>query len=526
LGYGLSEKGKDFTNQLKHPLIALQKSGNVRKLDNFMDFTQLFEAAAQATAGGNQSLFASAIAAIPHIAFQQTLPGSPAQYSDIPDPLGTVKQALQATGIDRLYQHQAESYAALSKGKNVLLETPTASGKTLASVLYIMQQCQEGRTGLIVLPLRALAYDIFAKIQEINENLPTPLRISLHIGDISKADRDQDFKAGHPNLIIASPDVLHHLLYHKGRNGKRGVQAFFAKLGVIWLDEIHAYTSTFGANLAALCRRISLAVEQLNSSNPRLQWICTTATIGNSLEHCSLLTGQNASTFHSIAQSTARVQERELVMIDPRYDVNKKAAAIAKILLDCDHKGLVFANSRNGVKSIYRYLSEKTSLAEPFYGSLSQEKRVELIEAFSQNRKRCLVSTSSLEAGVDLDSVEFVVLAGLTSLNSLWQRIGRAGRHLPGLIALVPDANNVVDYYYSRNPEKLFGKAEAIKISLDYPPVLSRQLRCVAAEGGIFSLQVRSYFGNIAPHLCRSLLRQNILNCSADNRLWAGGYPH
>lgn len=131
-----------------------------------------------------------------------------------------------------------------------------------------------------------------------------------------------------------------------------------------------------------------------------------------------------------------------------------------------------------------------------------------------------------MEAGVDLPALDFVIIRGATSLNSLWQRAGRAGRSTPGLIVFVPDGSNHIDYYYSTQPDRLFAPVEKIKLQPNYPPVLANHLLCAATEGGIPLGSVSHYFGETSTVISAELIKQNQLFWTTNQVLVRKGFPH
>ena len=465
----------------------------------------------------------------------QIFPGDNAKCSTIPaDIHPSLKQALLATGINEFYSHQGQAWKELNQGHSICITTPTASGKSNSFIPFAFHQAlTKQRTSLFIYPLKALASDQFSKLEKLNQALPyhEQLFIAKCTGDVPLETRKNYFKGViSPDIIVISPDVLHHLLYHTDKSQLILLKDFLSRLNLIVCDESHTYISSFGIHFANLLRRLRLAAQNSSNSVEEINWVISTATISNPLELGSQLTGLSSNKITLINESGAKSYEKTLLVFNPQNSPNFACTNLISSLLSFDLKGLVFVNSRQTGKHIFSLLSYHhggyISSVDLFYGSLRSEQRKERIEQLSNCETKILITTNCLEAGIDLPELDFVVLRGFSSLNSFWQRGGRCGRKSPGLIIFIPDSNNHIDYYYATQPSRLLSPVEKVKIQPNYPSILSRHLLCAAAEGGLNIYEVTQYFGDKSDLITAELLKQKQLSWSLGQRLWKKGYPH
>ncbi|MEM9540752.1 MAG: helicase-related protein [Cyanobacteria bacterium P01_E01_bin.42] len=228
--------------------------------------------------------------------------------------------------------------------------------------------------------------------------------------------------------------------------------------------------------------------------------------------------------------------ERELIVVKPTNNPNPDAAKILLFLLRQGLRGICFCNGRATIKNLLATLrTEAASQKYPniegqtaiFYGGLTGERRSEIISGLQEGRMRCLLSTSALEAGIDLAELDFALIRGWPgSLQGFRQRIGRAGRKQKGLAIFLPLERSPLDRYYAQHPELLLSApAERVSFNARYPVDLGKHLMCAAVESGIENDRLKRYFGKTAPHIASALLEQGALR-KTRGRLWAKGFPH
>ncbi|NJN02914.1 MAG: DEAD/DEAH box helicase [Leptolyngbyaceae cyanobacterium RM1_1_2] len=468
-----------------------------------------------------------------------------------PDLPFELQQALQQTGITQLYGHQIEALRALREGQDLCLATPTASGKTLCYTPAILESCltpnlaadlaPKPSSALFLFPLKALAFDQMSKLSRLIAALPFACRPKLGIitGDTPRAERQQLFEPQPPQLLAVSPDLLHYQLY-RGRLTLDGEswRAYLRQLRWVVIDEAHTYIGAFGAHFANLMRRLRLAVDSAGGNSDRLQFISASATIGNPGEMALRFSGRSApEKLHVIEHSQAGTASRTLLCLAPSSAANPDSCRIILSWLQQGLSGLVFCNSRAAVKNLKNLIQQEFSrqgvekLAQQvaiFYGSLSAQQRQQIITQLGSGETKVILTTSALEAGIDLPELDCCLIRGYPgSLMSFRQRIGRVGRRHPGLVMFLPVAQNVLDNFYGENTsELLHGQVESAAFNPNYPTILSQHLCCGAVESSLFATEVEQRFGPAANILANSLLQQKQLRLYSSGCLSSQGYPH
>ncbi len=463
------------------------------------------------------------------------LEATQASCAPLPDTMHPHLQlALRQISVTQFYSHQLTAWQELQQGRSIVLTTPTSSGKTWGFLPFIFHQALTGnRTALLLYPLRALASDQWEKLTALNHQLPPQSRLKIVrcTGDVPLEERKAYFQGTCcPDIIIASPDVLHHQLSRSNDHRVRLWQEFLQRIGIVVIDEAHSYISAFGIHFANLMRRLRLACFNVSHSHPSISWIISTATIANPKELAAQFSDLPHEQITLIAQSGAKSSERTLLVLKPQTSPNFTTVNLIADLIARGLQGLVFVNARSTAKQIYalvcRQLGSQAKEVALFYGSLTTAKRRELLARLKTQQLKAIITTSALEVGLDLPNLDFVVVRGMTSLNNLWQRFGRAGRSSPGLLILVPDAASHIDFYYASKSERLFEGVEQVKIQPNYPAILSRHILCAASEGGIPVNLVPQYFGVGSDRIAAELLKQQQLSWSSTQVLWTKGYPH
>ncbi|MDJ0589552.1 MAG: DUF1998 domain-containing protein [Pleurocapsa sp. MO_226.B13] len=199
-------------------------------------------------------------------------------------------------------------------------------------------------------------------------------------------------------------------------------------------------------------------------------------------------------------------------------------------------QGICFVNSRQSIKSLFSILIAEAEAREYyaieqqiaiFYGSLTRQRREQILVGLEQEEIRCVIATSALEAGIDIGSLDFAIVRGWpSSLQAFRQRIGRAGRNKKGLAIFLPTQYSPLDLYYAEQPETLLrGKVERVSFNPNYPLDLGKHLMCAAVETGFNLQQAERYFSSSSIPLLQALMAQGVLRKSRE-RLWAKGYPH
>jgi DEAD/DEAH box helicase domain-containing protein len=347
---------------------------------------------------------------------------------------GTLSEAYQAKGISELYSHQALTAELVSDGKNVVVVTPTASGKTLCYNLPVLNAVLENpdTRALYLFPTKALAQDQLAELQDLAKRLDDSFGVFTYDGDTSSDARKAIRERGH--IVLTNPDMLHTGILPHHTKWMR----LFENLRYIVLDELHTYRGVFGSHLANVLRRLK-RVARFYGSEP--QFICCSATIANPGELAAQLIEQDVEV---LEENGAPAGEKLFVFYNPpmvnrnlgiRRSYINEATRVAKEILARKLQTIVFANSRLHTEVLLTYLQQanlpKPGQPEPirgYRGGYLPGERREIERGLRDGRILGVVATNALELGIDVGSLDACVMAGYPgSIASTWQRAGRAG---------------------------------------------------------------------------------------------------
>jgi DEAD/DEAH box helicase domain-containing protein len=376
------------------------------------------------------------------------------------------------------YRFQAEAFAQLELGQQVVMSTSTASGKSLVFQVPVLKALLEGQTSLLLYPTKALAHDQLLRLRQMGRALEVADKIYAYDGDTRDSERKKARELG--QALLTNPDMLHFGLLP--RHGEWA--GFLARLRYIVLDELHAYRGVFGTHTALILQRLLRLAWHYGA---RPQVIAASATIANPAEHAQSLTGL------SFAQITAspRGAEREFAVWVPkaldkegknRRSPNLEAAWLARHAAEQGLRTLIFTNARRTAELVARYAADER--VRPYRAGYTAAERRKLEQALQEGTVRVLVSTSALELGVDIGGLDAVVLLGYPgSVSSFWQRAGRAGRGTRRALVLWIPREDPMDAYFEQHPELLLaGAPEAAIADPDNPTLYPLHAHCAARE--------------------------------------------
>jgi len=450
-----------------------------------------------------------------HLGARTVESGREATYGRL-DLSDRITKALTAQGIDRLYADQVDAIDAVREGDNVVVATPTASGKSLVYTIPAIEGAlHHGKRTLYIAPLRALINDQEAALSDFVADLGfgPQVTVAQYTGQLDRAEKRR-VRDRQPELLLTTPDMLHMgLLPHTHRLW----DWFFESLGTVVLDEIHEYRGVFGSHVALVLRRLARICGRFEAE-PR--YICCSATIGNPIEHASALTGCPASSFVGLETDTSATGPRHWVFWNPplkaatqtddasdgnesssdpaavrgqRRSPHPLTARMMAALIQRDYQVLAFTNARQTAE---RYAERTASLlaergaqadadAVTAYQAALKRSRRDTIEGRLRNGSlRGVWSTNALELGIDIGSLDAVLLDTYPGTRmETRQRAGRTGRGTdPSLVALVAGQDQL-DQYLLANPATFFdGRPERAIVNPTNSTLLPAHVRCAARE--------------------------------------------
>ncbi|MCX7717294.1 MAG: DEAD/DEAH box helicase [Candidatus Sumerlaeaceae bacterium] len=458
----------------------------------------------------------------------ERIPARPAQYSDFPAGLDPrVATALRSRGIERLYTHQASAVDAVLAGRDVIVVTPTASGKTLCfniPVVHELLQRPEARA-LYMFPTKALAQDQYLELHELTRAAGGGMKVYTFDGDTPANARRAIRNAG--NIVLTNPDMLHTGILPN----HTGWLKLFENLRFVVIDEIHHYRGVFGSHVANVLRRLARICEFYGS---RPQFICCSATIANPAEAAWRLTGRE---FELIAESGAPSGEKYFLFYNPpvvneelgiRRGVVNEARRIATRFLAADVQTIVFARSRMRVEVLLNYLKKTMTklhrsparIAGYRGGYLPNERRL-IEQGVKSGEILGVVSTNALELGIDIGQLRAAIIAGYPgSVASTWQQAGRAGRKAETAVVVLIGSSSPLDQYVVTHPGYFFGRApESAIVNPDNVAILANHVKCAAFELPFVDGEP---FGGLDPEpILQHLADEHVLHHSGNKWHWS-----
>ena len=421
----------------------------------------------------------------------RTLPATEGRYEPLPDDMDPrLCDVLRARGIHRLYCHQAECFRLAQEGRDFVVVTPTASGKTLCYNLPVVSAILKNNDAraLYLFPTKALSSDQVSGLYDMIEALGVDIKTYTYDGDTQAAARKAIREAGH--IVVTNPDMLHaNILPHHTRWVK-----LFENLEYIVIDELHTYRGVFGSHLANVLRRL-LRLCAFYGSHPR--FILCSATIANPVELASQLTGREIA---AVTENGAPMGERHFVFYNPpvvnrqlgiRRGVVNEVRRIAEGLLRNDIPTIVFCKSRIQVEVITRHLKGCARTAYGFSGRvrgyrggyLPSERR-EIERGLRAGEVDMVVSTNALELGIDIGSLTACVLCGYPgTIASTWQQAGRAGRRKDTALTILVASSAPLDQYVIQNPDYFFRTSpEHALVQPNNLYIVLSHIKCAAYE--------------------------------------------
>jgi DEAD/DEAH box helicase domain-containing protein len=460
-------------------------------------------------------------------------PARAAEFAEIPESVHPkLRDALIRRNVPKLYHHQAEAFALAASGKNVVVVTPTASGKTLCynlPVLDLLLRDPDARA-VYLYPTKALAEDQLHEFQTAAEEIGGDLRAFTYDGDTPQDARKAiRQRAG---VVMTNPDMLHSgILPHHTKWAK-----MFENLRYVVIDELHYYRGVYGSHVANLLRRFRRICEFYGSSP---QFICSSATIANPRELAEALT---EAPFEMVDRNGAPAGEKYFLFYNPpvvnrqlgiRRSYINETRRIALEFIERDQQTLVFANNRLATELLVTYLKDACDrgplppeTVRGYRGGYLPRERREIERKLRDGEIRAVVATNALELGIDIGSLDAVVMAGYPgTIASTWQRAGRAGRRQSTSAAVLVASSAPLDQYIVEHPDYFFDRPpEHAYINPDNLEILLGHLKCAA-----FELPVKDgeKFG---PHetgdLCKFLGDAGFLHHSAGSWHWTSEtYP-
>ncbi len=419
------------------------------------------------------------------------LPARAARFGPFPSALSPLlRQALVTRGIPQLYLHQSLAVEHSLAGRNTVVVTPTASGKTLCYNLPVMNTLLADPTAraLFLFPTKALAEDQRLELQRLNDSVGGGFACHTYDGD-TQADARRSIRE-RANIVLTNPDMLHTgILPHHTKWVK-----LFENLRYFVIDELHFYRGVYGSHLANIIRRLKRVCEFYGS---KPQFICCSATIANPKHLAEAIT---EAPFELVNENGAPTGDHHFIFYNPpvvnrqlgiRRSYLHETRRIALEFIRQKQQTLVFANNRLATEILTTYLKDACAhlpfsheAVRGYRGGYLPKERRHIESGLRDGKIRAVVATNALELGVDIGSLDTVVLAGYPgNIASTWQRAGRAGRRQSASIAVFVASSAPLDQYIVEHPDYFFGSSpEEAHINPDNLEIFLNHLKCATFE--------------------------------------------
>src|SRR6478735_5327833 len=432
--------------------------------------------------------------------------------NDLPEVLVS---RLSLLGVEGLYEHQLLGLETLRGGRNVMLATGTASGKSLVYQIATAESAlvTPKATALFLFPTKALARDQLRAMRALK--LPQ-VRAAVYDGDTPQAERPLIRR--NANLVLTNPDMLHLALL---ADNTRWAD-FMLRLSIVVIDEAHVLRGVFGSHVAMTLRRLRRLIAH-HGGNPR--WCLASATIGNPGELAERLTGLDIEVIEADAAPRGR---KLFAMWNPpivddetgaRRSALAEAATVMTKLVDDGARTIGFTRSRRAAELLAEFTRRGVSEAQArdriraYRAGYLAEDRRKIEQELADGDLVAVAATNALELGIDIGSLDAAVLTGYPGTRaSMWQQAGRAGRREAESLAVLVAQDDPLDQYLAQHHEELFDRpAEDAVIDPTNPYVMGPHLRCAARELPLAPDDVGTFFGREAEPLLERLIADGAL---------------
>jgi DEAD/DEAH box helicase domain-containing protein len=427
------------------------------------------------------------------IAHTEKIAPRPAVHADLEHNLiKPLQDCLDDNGFSPLYIHQAEAINLARRGKNVMVATSSASGKTLCYNIPIMEAMltEKSCRALYLFPTKALAQDQLRNLREqFCPDIIEPEICAIFDGDTARSERAEIKRSA--RILFTNPDMLHIGILPNHQSWAK----MFRRLKYVVVDEAHIYRGVFGSHVACVLRRLRRICELYGA---RPQFICASATIANPGEHAEQLVGLP---FEVVDHDGSPHGGKDFVFWNPpliddkkktRRSANREATFLFTELVKKEIRTLVFTRTRRLTELIYNYSRQTlnqydhklANKIKPYRAGYLAEDRRKIEKELFTGKLIGVVATNALEVGIDIGDLEATVLTGYPgSVSSTWQQAGRSGRGRQKALSFLIGMDNPLDQYFMRHPENFFQKNfENALINPENHYILQAHLACAAWE--------------------------------------------
>ncbi|KAK0448318.1 P-loop containing nucleoside triphosphate hydrolase protein [Desarmillaria tabescens] len=444
---------------------------------------------------------------------------------ELDEPLSsTIQLALKdSRNITSLYSHQVTAINAIGHGKNVIVSTSTASGKSVIYQVPLLRFLEEDpeATAIFVYPTKALAQDQRGALEQLLCACPglQHVKVSTYDGDTPQDKRKSIRETA--SVILTNFDMIHVSILPQEDCWRR----FFKNIKLFVVDELHYYMGLFGTHVAYIMRRFRRICAAVG--NRRIRFVSCSATISNPGSHMERIFGLDKSDVEVITEDGAPTGEKSFVVwqpstidpVAPGFGRDSSLSEAVRLMIHLMKHGIrviLFCKFRRACEMVMKALrvmlgmsrrSDILHRVKSYRGGYSPEDRRDIERDAFSGQLLGIVATNALELGVDIGALDAVIMLGFPlNISSLRQQTGRAGRRSRDSLAILVAEGLPIDQYYVNHPEDLFDKSpDDLVIDLDSKLTLEAHLQCAANEMPV-SLKDQVYFGPLMVEVCKTRL--------------------
>ena len=402
--------------------------------------------------------------------------------------------------IEQFYKFQEDAIQEIVFGENVIIEAPTASGKTEAFLIPVIQRIKkESNQGkvfaIFVYPTKALARDQYPKIKKFADKIK--INVKVFDGD-TKIEERREIIETPPEILVTNFDVLHYHLWHQTK-----FSSILNSTEVLVIDEAHVYSGIFGSNVHYIIKRLK------RICNNKLQFVAASATLEDAKTFCEQLFGEKMQ----LIKGSGKKGETDFVMLFPSLRTQRKLMVeLTKKLTDKNHKTMVFSNSHLNAELLAMQAKKQKINIKVHRAGLMANYRMSVEKQFKEDKLQAISCTPTLELGIDVGNVDCVISSTIP-VNRLTQRIGRAARKGQRGYAFLTLGNDPISQYYKNHPDDYFEDIEKTYIDPNNPFVEEFQILAMACDKPISKHELKEHQDVIEHHI----IEENIIE--SNNRI-------
>ncbi len=397
-----------------------------------------------------------------------------------------LSEYLQEIGIKKFYKFQEDAIKEIVYGSNVIIEAPTASGKTEAFVIPILQKIKVEKDNgkilaLFVYPTKALSKDQYPKILELAKRVG--ISVKVFDGDTPQSERTEILDSP-PHLIITNFDILHYHLWNRTR-----FSSLLNTVKFLVVDEVHVYSGIFGSNVHYIIKRLKRICN-------KIQFVASSATLQNATQFCEKLFDEKMN----LIRGEGKKGETDFLMLFPSLRTQRALMVdLIKKLTEKKHKTMVFSNSHLNSELVAMQAKKQKIDIKVHRAGLMANYRRSVEQSFKSDKLMAISCTPTLELGIDVGNVDGVISATIP-VNRLVQRIGRAARKGQRGYAFLALGNDPISQYYKNHPDDYFDDVERIYIDPKNPFVEEFQVLAMAFDKPIAKHELKEHSEVIEKH--------------------------